>query len=286
MEYIKLEAILNDFISSTGSDFVDEDTYFQWASDCLDIIGGCDALVPQVTLLEVKNKKAKLPKNWVATDIIYEYVGNIENLQDNAENFTNKMVGTNTSFGSCSCIEVDSSCGTESPWLCTDRKRVVNNLNAKEPNFRPLYYSRNNAIPGTLEVLFSRQHAQRNSYSSFGSFLAITGKASHLLLFYFGKKLDERGFPMIPDVPEVVNAIIAYIEMKIAYTEYRAEKDNKNRNFFNDTVMLYNMAAGKARAALTAIPFDLAASLTDILTQIVPRYEERYAKFTKGHSMY
>ena len=29
MEYLKLEAVVNDFITSTGSDFVDEDTYFQ-----------------------------------------------------------------------------------------------------------------------------------------------------------------------------------------------------------------------------------------------------------------
>ena len=285
MEYLKLEAVVNDFITSTGSDFVDEDTYFQWASDCLDIIGGCDALIPQVKVLKLFERKAVMPKNWVATDIIYEYIGDPNLIEECAKEFTTAVIGEDVPVTHCcNRIEVDPSCAEDSPWLRNDRMSLMANVNKNFRNmFVPLSYRRRANFPNSLEHKFTA-HNVKNFYTFLGKYIVVQSKAEYVVVFYFGKKTDERCLPLIPNVPEVINAIVLYIEMKIAYVEYRAEKDNKTRNFFNDVLTLYNAAAGKARAALTQITFELASSFANILQNIVPNYEERYAQFTKGRS--
>lgn len=84
-----------------------------------------------------------------------------------------------------------------------------------------------------------------------GNFLKFNKSSGSVVLLYDAFPIDEDGFPMIPDVKEIKDAITKYVIMKIDYISWRSDpKDQGKGALYKDSQREYFWAVGKAQSAI------------------------------------
>lgn len=120
---------------------------------------------------------------------------------------------------------------------------LVENYRAKLPcqiiRLNQLGYSQSEAGPyqsilkasGNFDFEFDdTERGQRDSadpivYNIQAPYVHINRKDGYLLASYDTIKLDDQGYPMVPDIESVKEAIFWYIEMKLTYSLFRRGED-------------------------------------------------------------
>ena len=103
-------------------------------------------------------------------------------------------------------------------------------------------------------------------------------KETQLLIAYLTKKIDAEGYPMLPEDIHIIEAVMAYIEEKLAQKEYAAVKDNANRQYFMDMKQLRTLAFAQAINKYNMLSTEEMENLGRMLRQIVPN-TNAYSKF-------
>jgi hypothetical protein len=69
-----------------------------------------------------------------------------------------------------------------------------------------------------------------------------------VLISYLGRKIDNRGFLMIPDLPYMIKAITEYIIAQVAFLDYSIRKDQISRTYWNDMKSISDVSMIHAKA--------------------------------------
>lgn len=103
-------------------------------------------------------------------------------------------------------------------------------------------------------------------------------KDTQLLIAYLTKKIDEEGYPMLPEDIHIIDAVMSYIEEKLAQKDYAAVKDNANRQYFMDMKQIRSLAFAQAINKYNMLSTEELENLGRMLRQIIPN-TNAYSKF-------
>lgn len=95
-------------------------------------------------------------------------------------------------------------------------------------------------------------------------FPQCSGKVS---ITYKKKLVDDDGYPLIPDDVNIINAILHYIEHKLAFADYRAERTTQNLQYLREVERLKNQYMLSARGSFNMPDWDTAVSLIPIILE-------------------
>jgi hypothetical protein len=74
-------------------------------------------------------------------------------------------------------------------------------------------------------------------------------RKGELLVSYLGRRIDDKGFLLLPNIPYMIKAITDYIVAYLARYEYSKKQDNKSRTYFMDmqNIAMRSMTQSKNR---------------------------------------
>ena len=288
MEYVSIRTALADFFSNTGrKEEVNEDNILQWASDCMEKIGNFRQYSPNITVLEVENFRAKLPQDFIATELMMFSYNTSTSCDDLtlqlSETITPDLEGTcnvtvsRTCNGCCGQQIVETVASDElvksHPWI--GYSRVVLTSDAYNKRYRnefvPMKLSDKAAIKYHLTDCTNIITQDADIlYTIKDGYIIVNEKSGKILLFYLGQVTDEEGYPMIPSRIEYLEAIYYYIEFKMAWADYVGEKSQGARLLFVDTQRLSNEAIARCIAKMNTPTWEEAIEISEMWRQRIP----------------
>lgn len=112
--------------------------------------------------------------------------------------------------------------------------------------------------------------------------MLVNFKKGQVLLSYLGSNVDSEGYLMIPNVPLIFDAVILWIEERLAYIDYRKNKEVKERTFWQQSLQLRDKAVKQARSYLaTPTPDEWEMFIRNHWIRKVPNY--RWEAFHNKH---
>lgn len=286
MEYISLKSALNDYFIGTGKkEEVNEDALLQWAADCLNKIGNFRQYNYNVVVLQVSNYKAKLPKDFIAVDALYFRYGSTcydsslelsEVIVPALEEQCNITV-TRTCEGCCGTpiVETDASqyLSQNFPWMGYSSVVMTSNIyrNKLQNEFIPMKLGDRSIVKLHLSDCINIQVNSDIIYSIKDNYIVSTEREGTIILFYLGQKVDEEGYPMIPNKVEYVEAIFYYLNMKSAWVDYSGDKSQQSRLFFSDAKNLSDVAIARCIASMNTPTWEEAKVIADMWRQRIPQ---------------
>lgn len=112
--------------------------------------------------------------------------------------------------------------------------------------------------------------------------IEVNIKKGKIILSYFGYRMDNEGFYMIPDIPEVWESIKKYIDREIIYAKWSKTSDVKYGNHFSLQNNLYKEAHAIAKTKLARVePERLKAAWDNVIGKQIPHAyaEETYYEY-------
>jgi len=247
MEFISLKTALAEYHSNTFSkDEISEDNILQWAADCLELIGNYRQYANNLTVLEVKDYKARLPLDFIAAELLL-YQASTE-CNETALALT-EIVSTIDSNCKVTCkdccgqglVETDAQpyLSQNYPWFGYSKVVLTSNMfdNKKFPYLKPMKLNDKSAARYHLNDCVNLRNddiTDHVDYTIRDGKIITTKKTGNIILFYLGQVVDEDGYPKIPNVIEYINAINYYVMYKLAWAEYSADKTQTSRLYFLD----------------------------------------------------
>lgn len=70
-----------------------------------------------------------------------------------------------------------------------------------------------------------------DEYTIIENLLRFSFESGQIMISYLKQKLDENGFPMIPDEPSAIQAIESYIRMKVFQEEFDSNREGSERKY-------------------------------------------------------
>ena len=317
LNYISLKTILNDYaMLKKDIATVGEDVIMQWASDALDKLNINKTLDYQVMLLDVVNYSTELPKGLIAVVQIAYNQHDASNCSNLLPVVKEAVVGLCDDCEVVATYETVCPNGGCEPTVCQTNTPLLSVTGSNVSSIAPwIGYSRvvatsadyTNPITKTwqplrlcnnsfhnlqyhikdcvnVELLNSSVNMQSvNSnltpcYTIRDNRILTELKETHLLIAYLTKKIDAEGYPMLPEDIHIIEAVMAYIEEKLAQKEYAAVKDNANRQYFMDMKQLRTLAFAQAINKYNMLSTEEMENLGRMLRQIVPN-TNAYSKF-------
>jgi len=111
-----------------------------------------------------------------------------------------------------------------------------------------------------------------------GKIVTDSLRESQLLIAYLTKKVDEEGYPMIPEDIHVIDAVMAYIQEKLAQRDYAADKGQASRQYFIDMSGLRKLAFSAAINKFNMMSTEEMENLNQMLSTVLPN-KNAYANF-------
>ena len=260
VSYISSKAVIYQWLSETGRslDF-NEDMLATQIMDALGLMEYKAALKHAVTVLNVKNYKAKFPKGLKKLDIVMYNSG----AKKVGQLFIHEAI-IPTFDGDCDykitrdCPE-DTDCGG----VVISHKPLIDSLiypfssKFKADNvdtgtsWVPMH-------PKTGSFDMNKYHlrdcntATSDEMSKYGidnGYITTNFPEGQLLVAYFTLNLDDDGYVFVPDDSRIITALIAYLEFRQAFREYRSNKTRENKMFHDDAKQTWYSKIASARSS-------------------------------------
>lgn len=274
--YVGLNSVISDWVEDSGSDSVQESILRRWAMDVVKLVSTDEQLVHRIGLLDIKNTKVRLPDDFkLVCEVAYKQPEPTEECFNVSGRTRVSQWVQNTPNG-CE-IEINLKCpkcqGTEctctSPVIEVDIDRIHQ---AAHPEYYYKHFTRRSVwgegisvynpkfilmtpTPKTLRT--SHIPGCRNAksvndcaYSINQPFLETNRSEGEILLSYMGWMMDESGDIMIPDHPDVHNAIFYALEFKYFWRKWRNTGELKYARIYKEAKQNKREAIGAARSAL------------------------------------
>lgn len=287
--YIPLSSIVSEWLDSTGHDGqFNPDLIYKFAQDEINRLVRGEQAKQFIALLTVENHKAKLPANFksiaqVAFNLFPEKpCPRTEIAEWSQKVFDGSGCELKINVECPSCHQTSCNCNSPVIEVNADELWRRSNPQYQTAHLKHFYsYTNMNEYPGDK---FSCYHPQfrligRES-NNFGNlkyhisncinlnldteityqidlpYMVVNAKEGQILLSYFGFRIDDEGGLMVPNVPEALSAIVAYIEMKTAYIQYRKSRAREDRAFYFESKQEYAIEHRKAKNLLELPPAD------------------------------
>lgn len=298
--YISLHSIIEDYIAKTGNSNIEPSEILRFANDALDRIIPGQEFVHNIALLNVQNYKVQLPSNF---KYVLQAAYKIDNKPCNSEQvveYTKKIYGSDCKLD----IQVhcdncgEYNCGSEVIKLDVDHNYLLKHPNYMYQHTKHLYGhgtldSKNNRttlhpdfqlmrrtsnyfynIPYHVNECINLKVDSKIEYDIHMPNMIVNFKEGQVLLAYLGSNVDENGYLMIPNVPLVFDAVIQWIEERLAYIDYRRNKEQKDRIFWQQALELRDKKVKQARMYLdTLTPDEWELFIRNHWVRKVPNYK-------------
>ncbi len=253
LSYIPISNIVQDFIDSNGldTDEVNESLIVKWGVDALNMMNLTEQLRYKIALIRVSNSKAILPPDFKT---LTQAAANVKNKdfcptkREQVVEWTQKTFQTECDLNirlvcdKChkpNCehqgsfeVDVDRLWEMAHPeYYYTNYKRFGTfgrGNSSYSPSFKIMKYAvsdfhKANLILGDCPNIDCTecQHSFRIELP----LMEVDFQEGEILISYLGRVLDENGDPMIPDHPDVIEAIVSHVEHKWYERKGRREKD-------------------------------------------------------------
>lgn len=241
---------------------IDDATVLEWMGDVIDDIGVPMMYDESVALLEVSEHKAPMPDGCVSLIQIAKYDMPYESPKECVEKIEEEVKE----------VDEDVTCCSGNPWPGTERSGptflgpwldlqfnydIFCGLRQRTSAWKPVRLATHSFFDTVVCTLPEQIYDDVNDeYTIKGNSLQFSFKEGLVLLAYLKWRLDEDGFPMIPDDSSFINAVLAYI--RYMYWQRKVDQE-ANRNNLNRLEMADRDYQWKVQqAANTAMKPDLA----------------------------
>ena len=231
---------------------VGRDVAIEWALHCIDSIGSNAVYNQELVIMKVEEFSLMLPNE--AKDILYM-----------------NLFPYDTELESCNAL-CEAFEGDPSDIMNYDNLIKINNQTVKG-NYTAWQSVNDNTagiVRPTLHALNVLPHCSDEPlsdncprfYKIFGRIVRFNFKEGIIAMVYECRPQDEEGFPMIPDIPEVIDMINAYIEFK--WLKRRAMSSTQGAgSMYADARRRYETIAMKARGAVNLHSMDYRNAITE-----------------------
>jgi hypothetical protein len=114
------------------------------------------------------------------------------------------------------------------------------------------------------------------------TYIKFNQKSGNVVLLYEAFPADEDGFPLIPDVMEIKNAVAKYITMKLDYISWRFDATDTGKKAIHEhSEREYMWAIGKAHNAIKMLDYDEMELLKREHLRLIPNYNRYKQLFNK-----
>jgi hypothetical protein len=291
LEFIPIDNVIENWKMIAPNEInYNDDLLREWVIDAYYDIGTYKQYTQRVQILTVRDFKAKLPcgfKQSLYVLIKPNYVNDEQFFltQLTQQDFENPDC-TWTYKKTCKC---SNDCSCDSSYIETNGWLYINNLEkAKslhnvtvqdftewflpgrkdewiilEPKRNEVSLLRHQNIPMGKELRPSQYFDIENGY------LITDFREGKVIVGYLSIPTDENDLPLIPNKGNFVNALIAAIERKFAYIQYRKTRSGADANFMSIADQEYTKWKVKARADMNAQTFEEMWSMGEALNQFL-----------------
>lgn len=272
-------------------------------NDALDRILTAEQLTHKVVLLPVENYKVALPDDfkYVAQAAFRETCDRTNQTRIEISQLTQKILGTDCNLEinlNCpTCNPDPCSCGT--PIVTVDVDRAFESANPQllhgymnhfygygvagsfktspyHPEFRLMRVTCSNFfnVPYHIGECLNINLDCNIEYMIEPPNMIINQKEGEVLLSYFGLKLDEDGYRMMPDDPTVIKAVTFSLVCNYLHAKYIQTTEQKDRIAYQMHVELTEKWIARARQRMSMLDYDeMHSFVTGFIHRVVPAYK-------------
>lgn len=124
---------------------------------------------------------------------------------------------------------------------------------------------------------FDKDAEKDNTYKVQGGVIFTSLKNGIIEIAYQAMKVDEDGYPLIPDDSSFINALELYIKKQVFTTLFDTGK--LTAQVYNNVLQEYSWAVGQASTSLIKPTIDQMEALTNSLNTLIPRTTEHSTGF-------
>lgn len=277
LELIPISTVIENWKQIAVSELnFNEDLLIEWALDAFNDIGTYKQYKERVQKLSIRNYKAQLPCGFKQSLYVLAQPNRNSELPFFLTEYTKQEPGNENCTWEykrvCKCPE-NHSCSCEQNYIETQGYLYINNLEkakgfkfATVQDFSQWFPSERNKW-----IILQPQKNEINllNYRDLGfnlnpshtftldnGYIITDFKEAELLIGYLGMPIDEKGLPLVPNLGSYTNALIAAIERKFAYIQYRKSRSGADLNFFQLSDREYSKWKIKAREDMNAQTFE------------------------------
>lgn len=239
MKYVPLDRILAKLYRDIGLAEISEVDVIEWCGEALDLIGTVTMYQRIISIADIDNYSVELPIGLQYIDQVAINMGKkldtkkIKNAIEQSEVSSNNKILTEQ--------DVDGYVPTVRPQAedtdTSDMGQTGSDISSDSWQFRNIYYPFTN-LPYTSYTILRQQfvplrlanhslfgslvmHEDSNmvfnmsEYSVVDNMLRFSFKDGQILISYYRQPLDEKtGYPLIPDITSVIQAVTSYVVYK------------------------------------------------------------------------
>jgi len=262
-DYINEVSYDQDWIEDKGlvdNSELDETLLIKWGTDAVNMIPIPDNQMHKIEIIYVENYKAELPKDFM---LLQSAAANVWDEAENCSKTRREQIVQWTQKANDCELEINLVCPECHQSECSCRPKVVVDVDRIWEMANPQIYYRNYMKlgkvgfgadhPDYIEEKFKLMSYQSNDYFRSGHFLTdcpniqcedcpnqfrlelphmlVDFKRGEILLSYIGVRTDENGDVMVPDDPDMLEAIQSHLTYKWFAREAARNVSNPNKNW-------------------------------------------------------
>lgn len=276
-KWISTKEIIDDFLDISGATRdLSTRMLHKFSSDAVELFLPAAQFDFGIVAGEVKNHKFPVPRGFhQVVQVGFSPQVGTRNLKEKIIQWTQDVYGTdckltiNLDCPECGLTEDVCNCGA--PSVIVDVNRMYETAN---PQIQAQHFSHFYGYGGTTERPTSPIHGEfrlispsqgyfRNSNYHIPNCINIgleteitydidrTGfifnfPTGEVIISYLAHPMDDEGYRLIPDSVYATEAVVKYIEEKIAYRRWRKTREQVDRAFYHDCVQLRQRAVSEA----------------------------------------
>lgn len=287
-DFVSIETVLQEYLDITGEESLDssyfggvqEDLILKWANDAVERVYNDTQYVHRIALLQVNNFKAELPSGFkYIAQAAYRELAEEPCLREEIVQWTQKTLDSS----GCS-LKIDlecpkchkESCGCNS-FVEVNANRLYQdsrpelytqymghfyghgglNRRGYKSNYHPDFYLMRKTsttyfnVPYHIGSCINLNIDCRVEYDIDYPYIIVNFEKGEILLSYVSEKTDENGYRMVPNLPNVFEAVSTYVDERMAYRKWRREGGNSLRTDWRELKQLREMTIARARSQLS-----------------------------------
>ncbi len=302
VNFVSAKSAVKEFLRNSGhAGELDRTDILAWANDAVSLFITDEQLLHKIILLDVKNYKAELPKDFksiIQAGYKLEEAKSCTQLKTEIVQFKQKQWGCDLEITvkcpkchkvECSCNEPSYVVDIDRMWANAHPEHMMayakhfysygktysdsccyhDDYRLMRPNsasFHNLEYHIGNCINLNLDCEVNYIVDLPN--------IVVNFKEGKILLAYLARHSDEDGYLMIPDTARAHEAVYRYVQEKMLYKKYLEDFSQNVRIAWQTSVELKERAISRARAELQMPEFDEFQSfVSKFIHKVLPYYK-------------